>query len=68
MKRIRTISGAYDEIRAADPGTAITLTAIRRAVREGDIPSRRVGSRGGWKYFVDIDTVVQYFGGVTDVG
>lgn len=65
--KIRTIQGAFDEIRASDPGTAITLTAIRRAVSEGDIPSRRVGSRGGWKYFVDLDKVIQYFGGAGGV-
>lgn len=63
MKRVRTIQGAYKEIKEADPGTCITLSAIRRAVSEGDIPSRRIGSRGGWKYLVDLDLVEAYFGG-----
>lgn len=63
MKRVRTIQGAYNEIKAADPGTDITLTAIRRAVSSGEIPSRRVGARGGWKYYVDLDKVIEYFTG-----
>lgn len=63
MKRIRTIQGCYDEIKAQDSNTAITLRAIRRAVSEGDIPSRRIGSGKGWKYLVDLDEVVTYFTG-----
>ena len=63
MKRFRTIEGCYQEIKAADPNTAITLRAIRRAVSEGDIPSRRVGSGKGWKYLVDLDRVIDYFSG-----
>ena len=63
MKRIRTIKGCYDEIKSQDVNTAITLRAIRRAVSEGDIPSRRIGSGKGWKYLVDLDEVVSYFSG-----
>lgn len=63
MKRIRTIQGCYEEIKAADPNTAITLRAIRRAVSEGDIPSRRIGSGKGWKYLLDVDEVMSYFCG-----
>ena len=63
MKRIRTIQGAYEEIKAADPNTGITLSAIRRAVSTGEIPSRRIGSRGGYKYMVDLDNVIVYFTG-----
>ena len=63
MKRVRTIQGAYEEIKAADPNTGITLRAIRRAVSEGDIPSRRIGSGKGWKYLLDVDEVMSYFCG-----
>lgn len=63
MKRIRTIQGCYEEIKAADTNTAITLRAIRRAVSEGDIPSRRIGSGKGWKYLIDLDEVISYFSG-----
>lgn len=63
MKRIRTIDGCYREIKEEDPNSAITLRAIRRAVSEGDIPSRRIGSGKGWKYLVNLDDVVFYFAG-----
>jgi len=63
MARIRTIQGCYEEIKAADPNTAVTLRAIRRAVSEGDIPSRRIGSGKGWKYLVNLDEVIMYFSG-----
>lgn len=61
--KIRTIQSAYEAIKAADPETAITLCAIRRAITEGDIPARRIGNGKGWKYMVDLDQVVRYFGG-----
>ena len=63
MKKIRTIQDAYNEIKTEDPGSSITLSAIRRAVTAGEIPSRRVGSRGGWKYYVDLEKVMEYFCG-----
>ena len=40
-----------------DPGTAITRWAIRRAVSEGYVPSRRVGN----KYVFNLDTLLDYF-------
>ena len=68
MRRIRTIQGAFDEIRAADPDSAITLCAIRRAVTEGDIPSRRVGSGRAWKYFIDLEKeYMLLIGGIIDI-
>ncbi len=60
---IRTIDGCYNEIKADDPNTAITRRAIRRAVSEGEIPSRRIGSGKGWKYLVDKNEVIRYFSG-----
>lgn len=63
MKRIRTIQAAYEEIKHDDPGTSLTPSAVRRAVTSGKIPSRRVGNKGGWKYFVDVDQVIAYFTG-----
>ena len=61
--QIRTIDNAYKEIKASDPGSDITARAIRRAVTEGDIPSRRIGSGKGWKYLVDLNSVIEYFSG-----
>ena len=55
--RIRTMETAYKEIKEMDPGTAITKWAIRKAVTEGIVPSRRVGS----KYVFNLDALLDYF-------
>lgn len=57
MKRVRTIQGVVDTIRAEDPGTAITAHHLRALVRSGAIPSRRAGS----KYLVAVEDVLAYF-------
>lgn len=57
ITRLRTMKTAYEEIKKMDPGTAITEWAIRRAVTEGYIPSRRVGN----KYVFNLDTLIDYF-------
>lgn len=57
--KFRTIQGAYEEIINEDPNTAITLRAIRRAVTEGYVPSKRVGN----KYVVGMSKIYAYFGG-----
>ena len=59
ITRLRTMKTAYEEIKKMDPGTAITEWAIRRAVTEGYIPSRRVGN----KYVFDLDSLIDYFEG-----
>lgn len=66
MKKVRTIKGCYEAIMQCDPESAITMSAIRRAVINGDIPSRRVGSGKQKKYLVDLDLVMEYFGGVSN--
>ena len=57
---VRTINGVYDEIKAADPNTAITRCAIRQAVVSGAIPSKKAGR----KYLVNIEAVKRYFGAI----
>ena len=57
MMRIRTIRTAVEEIKAEDPGTAITEYAIRSAIWEGKIKAKKVGV----KNLVDIDEVKRYF-------
>lgn len=57
VTKFRTIKTAYEEIKQMDPGTAITEWAIKCAVREGYIPSRRVGN----KYVFNLDTLIDYF-------
>lgn len=56
MSRFRTIRAAYEEIKTADPGTALTEWRIRRLVVEGEIPSRRMGA----KYIIDLDYLLRY--------
>ena len=57
ISRMRTMETAYKETKEMDPGTAITRWAIRRAVSEGYVPSRRVGN----KYVFNLDTLLDYF-------
>ena len=59
ISKLRTMKTAYEEIIKMDPGTAITEWAIRKAVTEGYIPSRRVGN----KYVFNLDTLLDYFEG-----
>lgn len=51
--RIRTIKGAYEEIRAQDPETCITEWFLRQLITGGAIPSTRAGT----KWLVDLDAV-----------
>lgn len=55
--RIRTITKAYQEIKAADPDTAVTEYAIRQAVISGQVPSKKAGT----KYLVDLEKLQEYF-------
>ena len=62
MRRIRTIKQAVSEIKAVDPGSAISYHAIRTAILEGKIPA----TRAGCKYMIDLDLVMDYFAGGTE--
>lgn len=55
--RIRTISQAFEEIKEADPKTAITTYRIRQLVIDGVIPS----TKSGTKYLIDLDKLQSYF-------
>lgn len=59
MRTMRTIDAAAAEIRAADPHTALTKTALRRLVVRGALPSVRVGT----KYLLDLEILDNYLGG-----
>lgn len=59
MRTMRTIDAAAAEIRAADPHTALTKTALRRLVVSGAVPSVRVGT----KYLLDLEILDNYLGG-----
>ena len=57
MTKLRTIEGAYLEIKEQDPKTAITKHSIRQAVTSGAVPSKKAGR----KYIVNVDCVIAYF-------
>ena len=56
MQRIRTIQQAIDEIKAADPNTALTYHCLRESILNGElsfIPS-------GKKRLIDMDTLEDF--------
>ncbi len=57
MSKIRTIKSALKEIKEEDPDTAITEYAIRRAIWDQKLKSKKVGV----KNLVDVDEVKKYF-------
>lgn len=54
--RMRTISEAISEIRAADPNSAITPYRIRQLILCGILPSVRAGN----KYLINLDYLLDY--------
>ena len=57
LPRMRSARKAAEEIKAMDPGTCITESAIRRAMKRGKI--RWVPNET--KALVDLDEVLTYF-------
>lgn len=45
MSRVRSIDAAYKDIKAADPGTSISINTIRRIVKNKEINVIYSGSR-----------------------
>ena len=43
--RMRTIPQAYSEIKEIDPDTAVTLRALRRMVKNKEIPTVNIASK-----------------------
>ena len=56
MKRVRTLHQAHEEIKAADPDTAISFTYIRKCVVDGKCPA----TRSGRKWLVDVDELLKF--------
>ena len=56
MLRIRMMKEAYEEIKKADPGTAITMNYICKLIISGAVPSMRAGSR----YLINMDDLENY--------
>lgn len=53
----RTVRGTVEYIRKMDPESIITEYAVRQAIRDEEIPARRVGNR----YVIDVYKVIRYF-------
>ena len=63
VRRIRTLPQAVKEMREADPGTCVTLNALRCWVKSGAIPSTKAGKN----FLVDMDALGLFItGGVAD--
>ena len=45
IPRLRTLPQAMEEIKKADPDTAMTMRALRRMVNTGEIPTVAVNSK-----------------------
>ena len=61
LPRMRTIEQAAAWLKAGDPETAFTPTALRRLVTTGQLPSVRVGQ----KYLLDLDALTGFLSGRT---
>lgn len=61
LPRMRGIRQAVEEIKTADPKTALTEKALRRLILSGVIPSVVVGR----KYLINLDTLERYLSGET---
>lgn len=59
MPRMRLLKQAYAEIVADDPDTALTMTALRRLVLSGVIPT----VYSGRKRFINVDALMEYLSG-----
>ena len=57
--RMRTVPQAVKILREEDPETAVTLTALRRMVKQGRIPVTQVGN----KPLIDLDKLPEYLQG-----
>jgi len=58
LMRYRTINGAFNEIRAQDPETNITLNCIRQMIKNADIPCVKTGR----KTLINFDALLLYLG------
>ena len=45
MPRLRTLPQAMEEIKKADPDTAMTMRALRRMVNTGELPTVHIESK-----------------------
>lgn len=58
LPRMRTLPQAVKEMREADPSTSVTLHALRRWVKSGEVQSKKTGKN----FLVDLDEVERFMG------
>ena len=56
IPRMRTIPMALKEIKEIDPNTSLTLSALRRMVKTGEIPSINIKS----KKLINLDLLIEH--------
>ena len=57
LPRMRTAQGVINEIKALDPNTEITLTYVRKLLKQNVVPVVSVCN----KKLVDVDRLLAYF-------
>ena len=62
LPRMRTIPNAYAEIKALDSGTSFSMSALRRMVKSGEMPTVTVGN----KQLINLDLLIQKISGFDD--
>lgn len=63
MRKMRTIAEAFEHVKKSDPGTALTLYALRGMVKTGAIPSVKIGR----KRLICLDDLNEYLSGTAEV-
>lgn len=59
LQKYRTINAAYAEIKKQDPETEISMHGIRMGVKQGLIPSTKIGK----KVVVSIESILNFYNG-----
>ena len=62
LQRMRTINEAIDYIKANDPDTRLTKTALRRMVTSGELHAVQAGQ----KYLISLEVLEAHLAGETD--
>jgi len=56
MARMRLVKDAYEQIKADDPNTAVTLNGLRQLIHSGVIPTVSIGR----KRLINYDALLDY--------
>ena len=64
MPRMRTVQEAMKHVKATDPATAFTETALRRLLTSGMLPCVKIGT----KYLINLDALEAFLAGDPQAG